>query len=468
MKQIVQESSAREVIMSYKVLQGCLSEDDHAQFVKLPTLTTAVSWADLTCLQGTMDAFYTNVQYLMRQPLMSKNYAAVKFEKFGRAMSPVNSFTFQGTKDEIKTQFDSWVAGLKPCDSGGDFVSLEAANRYQAISYAEILVFFRQSLGIILRTQKKLVEGSLRDVLLSTSMLINTMELFKGFYLCGNGSFIANLNFNLFDAAVGDERDSISRGRLSIVNRTIWPPSGTEILPALMRALPAGFLDQLFPGEKFGDKFGFVMRDLSDEELEECSLVSVKTLDFMNLSFRPDPSIIPIISKGVMSKYERIFSYILSLLRVDAELRHYHSLRDQPHKKHSQCFILEAQSFISSLKHYTFLCVIEAGWRELYKFVLNLQLRDSEVSIADFKKRHQGFINEVYDNLYLSSCFEPIMKLIELVFESIIKACRPNLSPRAESSALFDIFRKTVLNLRFALDGKSDMSNLLLRLLKSH
>ena len=461
----MRDSSAREIITSYGVLKQNLTDSDHRCFANMPTLFAATTWEERFTLKRTMEEFHVNIHTFIETQLQ-QNYAAVRFEHYEPVESPSLS-TFEGTKDEIVTQLHRWTANLDLVNNTDTHTdSLDLFNHAYDVPYSEILIFLQQSIDLILQTQEKLIHASLHKVVLSKPKLFHTIDMLRQFFLCGYGKFVCNLNFSLFDALPEGKESQDSYGGLSIVNRKKWPPSGPELVSALMQILPTGFLDQIFPGDNFSDALGFSLRDMSDAELNQCSLSSLNTLDFIRLSFQPDRSLLSVFSKAALLKYEQIFGFLSRLLRLNAELRYMRaSCRFRGDKildAASQRFLIYASSVMKILSAFFFDCVIESHWQEFRKFVLEVSIPSSGHRVADVRNRHEVFVNDIFEGLYLGSRWAQPAKHIKVIMQTVLRFCKSELTAQNQYQELSN----SIKAFKEQLNRAKNTSNLLFQLLE--
>ncbi|KAI9509181.1 hypothetical protein F5148DRAFT_1283248 [Russula earlei] len=124
---------------------------------------------------------------------------------------------------------------------------------------------------------------------------------------------------------------------LGLAERDSWPPGGSDLsyylrtvivdsLESLIK-LTGGELLEEFEGRRRifmeGEyRLGFAIRDLPAGSGRErwLNASSIEALDFLLMDYKPPPPLDVVITPGVLSKYQRIFSFILRLLRVQNAL----------------------------------------------------------------------------------------------------------------------------------------------------
>ncbi|KAI0000451.1 Spc98 family-domain-containing protein [Russula vinacea] len=124
---------------------------------------------------------------------------------------------------------------------------------------------------------------------------------------------------------------------LGLAERDSWPPGGSDLsyylrtvivgsLESLIKLTDEQILDssegrrQIFAEAEY--RLGFTIRDLPAGSGRERWLnpSSIEALDFLLMDYKPPPPLDIVITPDVLSKYQRIFSFILRLLRVQNAL----------------------------------------------------------------------------------------------------------------------------------------------------
>lgn len=179
----------------------------------------------------------------------------------------------------------------------------------------------RLSISPLIQVQHRVSSYKLLQILVLHHNLVHHLELLYSFLLLGDGSFAMRLSKALFSAeqnsTEGRRMTGLSDG-LRIENRELWPPASSELRLAL-----TGLLSTTRSGaskEGVLDCISFAIRELSDEELELCRNVhSVHALDFLRLVYVPSSSLLElVITPPILDKYDRIFKFVLVLLRLHA------------------------------------------------------------------------------------------------------------------------------------------------------
>src|SRR6266542_4263947 len=121
------------------------------------------------------------------------------------------------------------------------------------------------------------------------------------------------------------------------------------------------------------------------------NLQALEALDFLYLDYKPPYPINVIISPNSLSKYNRLFTFLLRVLRMGTVIRHVYRLAherylyddDDEAAEHSllvQKFRFEAQQFIIALHGYVFDVAISSTWT-LFMKRLNKIAKESEFEL---------------------------------------------------------------------------------------
>ncbi|KAI0161761.1 Spc97/Spc98 family protein [Hypoxylon sp. FL1284] len=339
------------------------------------------------------------------------------------------------------------------------------------------------SFGPLVAAQARVINREYMKLLFTAHELRDHLALQKQFHLLGNGVFCSRLSHALFDPNLDTaERQSgvaLSGGvmGLRLGGRDTWPPASSELRLALMGVLAESYLPST---EKATQKEGnsdlpgdisFAVRDLSPEEVDKClDPGSLEALDFLRLSYKPPPPLSPVFTPVILLKYDKIFRLLLRVLRMlyvseqlfqDAIARtsRWHDIDNA-----SLRFRFEAQHFISSVSAYFFETGIEMPWQRFHKWLNDVQvdLAKSDdpdqariLSPEELREEHERMLDRIMHTLLLRKRQQPIMKLLEDIFASILsfsKMARSEASGKGTPGkgalpsykSLYDTFRKKV------------------------
>lgn len=173
------------------------------------------------------------------------------------------------------------------------------------------------SLTPLLTAQARLLSFRTLRLLIKDHSLRTHISLLNRFMLMTDGVFTTRLSQALFDSElVTADGRRIEEGRsgLRLQTRETWPPASSELRLVLM-----GILSETYGTAELPGGLSFAIRDLSEEELEACrDLNNVGALDFLRMQYKPEAALGHIITEGSLEKYDRIFRFMLRLLRVRA------------------------------------------------------------------------------------------------------------------------------------------------------
>lgn len=272
------------------------------------------------------------------------------------------------------------------------------------------------SLSPILNTHHRVYSYALLRSVFLQENLVAHLEILFGYHLFADGSFAARLSSALFDAnqySAEDLRKTGLSAGLRLETRDVWPPASSELRLVLM-----GLLSRPSPdgnSANLSDAISFAIRDLSEDEMELCRDVrSVHALDFLRLTYSPPSRVLElIITPDVLDKYDRVFKFLLLLLRM-------HAL--------SQTFmttiVVRRAAPCADKQHHRF-------WLELHRFVKNLL--DYVLNIAIkipmgkmfhlFHQVHKSLQEDDYDAcMSTTSGISHLCKIHEESLEDIVTA----------------------------------------------
>ena len=221
------------------------------------------------------------------------------------------------------------------------------------------------SLRPILSAQHRLATFAVLDLLFDHHIDIH-LSFLQRYSLFGDGLFANRLSHALFDpeqaSGEGRRRDGGVTG-LRLQSRETWPPASSELRLALMGILTESMISHHPTAhDTLLDSLSFSIRDLSDEEVDKCRDVdSIHALDFLRLHYKPpNTALEAIITPRILDKYDRIFKYLLRLLRLQnlaqqllRQVSARHLARSTNNHQPDHRFRLLIQHFMSALASYS-------------------------------------------------------------------------------------------------------------------
>ncbi|KAI1496655.1 Spc98 family-domain-containing protein [Biscogniauxia marginata] len=341
------------------------------------------------------------------------------------------------------------------------------------------------SFGPLVAAQARVINREYMRLLFRVHGLREHLRVQKEFQLLGNGFFCSRLSHALFDPDLetterqaGLARNGGTMG-LRLGGRDSWPPASSELRLALMGVLNESYIppsssEATFAtteGQSLPGDLSFAVRDLSPEEIDKClDPNSLEALDFLRLSYKPPAPLSPVITPMVLIKYDKIFKLLLRILRllyVVGQLCRDTSTSMNEHRPVGNSWLrfrFEAQHFITSISTYFFETSIETPWRQFEKWLYGVEsnlLKDDLNSPAtqvpspdELREEHERLLDHMMHGLLLRKRQQPVMKLLEEIFNLIIKfshQARLETSGKVEGNAsnvlirgLYDSFKKKV------------------------
>lgn len=311
------------------------------------------------------------------------------------------------------------------------------------------------SFGPTVAAQARLVNRECTRLLFTTHHFRDHLHLQRQYQLLGNGLFCSRLSHALFDPELDTaERQSgvaLSGGvmGLRLSGRENWPPASSELRLALMGVLADSYeprpgapqqasTSQALKGDLLGD-ISFAVRDLSPEEIEKCvDPDSLGALDFLRISYKPPSALLPIMTPVILIKYDKIFRLLLRILRMlyvvnqlfrDVSTR---TSRGVSVDNISLRFRIEAHHFVTQLTAYFFETGIVMPWRRFDDWLDRVQDQLTSNSLPApgvgkgyspdrLRDYHEQVLDEIMLTLLLRKRQQPVLKLVEDIFMSILE-----------------------------------------------
>ncbi|KAI5861886.1 Spc97/Spc98 family protein [Durotheca rogersii] len=337
------------------------------------------------------------------------------------------------------------------------------------------------SFGPLVAAQARVINREYMKLLFGVHRLRDHLSLQKQFHLLGNGVFCSRLSHALFDPNLETaERHAgvaMSGGvmGLRLDGRETWPPASSELRLSLMGVLVESYLPPSSTRARLVEKkhdlpgdISFAVRDLSSEEIDKClNPSSLEALDFLRLLYKPPPSLMPVFTPVILLKYDRIFRLLLRVLRMQhvteqifrdttARTSRWHNVDNAARR-----FRFEAQHFVASVSTYFFDAGIETPWQRFESWLeavqRNLAKPDDKsegiriLSPDELRGEHERMLDRIMHTLLLRKRQQPVMKLLEDIFTSILKFSKVTHLKAADketkgssAKALYATFRKKV------------------------
>ena len=300
------------------------------------------------------------------------------------------------------------------------------------------------SLRPILGAQHRLATFAVLDLLFDQHIDLH-LTILQRYSLFGDGLFVNRLSHALFDpeqaSGEGRRRDGGVTG-LRLQSRETWPPASSELRLALMGILTESITSHLPTArDVLIDSISFSIRDLSDEELDKCRNVdSIHALDFLRLRYKPlNTALEAIITPTILDKYDRIFQYLLRLLRLQTlaqqllrQISTRHRVRSTNNHEPDHRFRLHIQHFISALASHSTSTAILIPWQHFESHVTRLKAavvqRDYEETTAlahggldTLRQLHERTLDDILSGLFLKTKQRGTMELLEDIFGIVLR-----------------------------------------------
>lgn len=200
----------------------------------------------------------------------------------------------------------------------------------------------------------RLINASLISVFFRDLHLGEYLDVCCHYLLLGNQSFAASVAEVLFDDGINSDQtgapSDMSKGTgvgQLLCNDPSWPPAGSELPNALntvvLESVASSRLEttELAKHRRFGsdeslngtnqaakhalldldDRLSFAIVKPPKGQEGWLDRRSIEALDWLTLSFQPPPLIVPLITLQAQLSYQRLFKFLLRLMRVDTVLK---------------------------------------------------------------------------------------------------------------------------------------------------
>ncbi|KAF9007739.1 gamma-tubulin complex, DGRIP91/SPC98 component protein [Hymenopellis radicata] len=325
-----------------------------------------------------------------------------------------------------------------------------------------------------LLTHAAMLSSALISLFLSPSTHLNLhahMALLQSYLLFSSPDFKARINVALFSDHEDTDYDEQTRNPLSLyalrrrrareqdpntvwavglaaslLDRDAWPPVGadlsfflrTVIVDTFEAAVGNKMDGQAKQGasEDLDSRLGFAIRDLPVGRGRDrwLSPLSIEALDFLYMDYKPPHPLEVLITPEILAKYQRIFTFLLRLTRVENAIAAVHRMTRPsdttvfPTLSPSRTLLLHlkfiTQSLVSSLSQYTFVTAIGGNFDV---FLLRLSLTAPPLL---WDSRPSGF----------TDVFE-LAKAHSELLDDILSACLMRSTQRAASDMLRDVLQ---------------------------
>ncbi|KXX82142.1 Spindle pole body component alp6 [Madurella mycetomatis] len=266
------------------------------------------------------------------------------------------------------------------------------------------------SFSPVIEAQSRLINQECMKLLFSTHHVRVHIDLFRQYFLLGNGLLCSRLSHALFDPdlSTAERKTGVALGvdgggggvmGLRLGSRRTWPPASSELRLALMGVLSDCYQPPPPPPPQIQQRsrpssaapssssssnpsngknslpgdLSFAIRDLSQQEIDRCMSDpdALEALDFLRLAYKPPAPLRPIFTPAILVKYDRVFKLLLRVLRmlyVTNELARFSRVsrdnRDDDGGSDSSRMRLsvEARLFIRQVASYFFQCGVTAPW----------------------------------------------------------------------------------------------------------
>ncbi|GAO18163.1 hypothetical protein UVI_02036550 [Ustilaginoidea virens] len=313
------------------------------------------------------------------------------------------------------------------------------------------------SFGGIVSAQARIVNRESLRLLFAAHGIQQHLRLQRDFQLLGNGLFCSRLSQALFDTDLetAERRAGVAlQGGvmgLRLGGRATWPPASSELRLALM-----GVLSESYEGDgrlempKTRGSWGyevpsaaplpgnlsFAVRDMSEEEIDKCmDPDALEALDFLRLSYTTPPELACIITPVHLMHYDRIFKFLLRILRMVYTVNQ--SYRDINSRHRTSWFgenaalrfVRESQHFVSSVASYFLDSGVAIAWQAFEQRLdkMRVELDDADACVpkavyrpSQVRDMHSRVLERIMHALFLRKRQQPVIRLLEEIFAMVL------------------------------------------------
>ena len=442
---LVEECKQAEVLDG----TGSNSESEHVKSLYPAHLEAGLkySWEALSLLQNSVDRhedMLLSGENLDNPILLHQipDPSEPKLEPSPMVFKPIdaNALTLSRS-DSMQRDTDTRVAAC--------FTSPAQPTTTYPIPYDQIIPL---TLTPIITAQHRLLCYNSLQSLFTTSTLQQHLHLLHSFHLLAHGPFATRIGLALFSPSLSDSSTTRHDGSITglrLQDRDAWPPASSELRLVLM-----GILGEFLPrsnedGEAMEDTLSFALRDLDAEKLERCrDINSIYALGFLRVQYKaPTPLLEALITPAILEKYDRVFMFLLRLLRVQfvaqsllRDITNRHRTRSTTAEKTvgkgEHRLILLLQTTISSLAAYVHGTAISIPFTAFENTVKELQAKVQKndhagvlrtgISITHLCDQHEVCLDSIVRALLLKekqlkarTCVEEMMGVVLTVAATI-------------------------------------------------
>ncbi|KAI8644354.1 Spc98 family-domain-containing protein [Parasitella parasitica] len=267
--------------------------------------------------------------------------------------------------------------------------------------------------------------------LLNESFMISFLDQFKlqshlsllyRYFLFGNGVFVNGLKATLFSSS------SIGLNHMG----NCWPPKSFDLTLALRNLLLENAV------HTHDDLVTFSFRKTTANS-QWNHPHAVEALNFLQLNYDATYPLNMVITPAILDKYNRIFSFLLQLLRVATVIKRcYEPLRDMKWHRQSTRDLLfkyrfQMDQFTSALQSYIHDTAIKASWSSFMQHVQAMQAQKTSASANSskdyvsvimephsFRDYHEHVLDRILFQCFLKQSQTRIFQVLQPVLEDII------------------------------------------------
>ncbi|KAF9467451.1 gamma-tubulin complex, DGRIP91/SPC98 component protein [Collybia nuda] len=229
----------------------------------------------------------------------------------------------------------------------------------------------------------------------------------------------------------------------ALLERETWPPVGADLSFFLRTVIVDSFefgKDHLEENsgrrrvqEEAEYRLGFAIRDLPVDPGRDKWLnpLSIEALDFLYMDYKPPHPLEVLITPEVLSKYQRMFAFIIRLMRVESALNALFRMTRPtskplfptlaPSNKLLLHFRFTAHSFVSALSGYVFDTTIRGNFD---LFISQLSSSDAPPVFTDvfaLAKKHSTLLDDILSACLLRSGQRAVGDLLRQSLELILE-----------------------------------------------
>jgi hypothetical protein len=463
-----------------------------------PELTWQFDWPDAQDLETRVSEYAHAVEEMVGGGHQRGTGMSSRASEDWRASGELD--VFGKSAQQVEERLTSWARHLDaplPKRSRADDLGAKLEQRLlievEGQSQSQIATFTPDwslvpmlSFAPVVSAQNRVLKRECLRLLFAAHGLREHLQVQRAFQLFGDGPFCARLSEALFDPgmtpAARQAGAALTGGSMGLrlgSTRDTWPPASSELRFALMGVLTdsyrhwkqshgSGYRSTRLQGAtvQTPGELSFAVRDLAPDEVEKCmDPDALEALDFLRISYTTPRQLGAVITPACLDAYDRIFGFLLRLLRMLHVVKHLHqelietATAATVFDRLALRFQVEAHHFVRQTTAYFMTTGVLEIWTNFETWLDGVEGglarnggdRTEDIYGPDqLGQRHESALGEMTLALFLHKSQRQVFELLQevysviLAFAKIVARRESANSGVSEIRKLFSLFRKKV------------------------